>query len=192
MISKELKFKIFEFIIKELEGEEVTIDTGGLTRFGITFSAYKKYKTSATEEELKNIKFEDTIDFYEKEYWIKGKCDKIKYPLCFVHYDGCINAGIKASSKYLQTVLVSCGQDIKVDGIIGTKTLNALNTIEENSETLTNMYLQLRLEHYSYLAEIKKTKVVNGIVMHYKNYYLGWLNRISKVKKFIENNSISV
>ncbi|MEK6531248.1 MAG: glycosyl hydrolase 108 family protein [Deltaproteobacteria bacterium] len=67
-------------------------DPGGETKFGISKRAYPNMDMKAlTEEQAKSI--------YKRDYWLKGGCDNMEWPLCLVHFDACVNIGIAQANK---------------------------------------------------------------------------------------------
>lgn len=62
-------------------------DPGGETKYGISKRAYPHLDIKGlTEAEAKEI--------YRKDYWDKTGCGSLEWPLCFVHFDACVNLGV--------------------------------------------------------------------------------------------------
>ena len=101
-------------------------------------------------------------EFYQKEFWDKMKLDLVTSEhkqlelMCFA-----INVGIIPAVKVLQETL-----NIKIDGIIGNQTINALNAF---NEALFDKIFDLEeKEYYDELVENKP---------RFKIYQNGWKNR---------------
>lgn len=69
-------------------------DKGGETNFGIS-------KRSYPNEDIKGLTKERAKEIYREDYWLKGGCDKLAWPLCLVHFDACVNAGLGNARRFL-------------------------------------------------------------------------------------------
>lgn len=150
----------------------------GLTYFGIYETAHPNWKGWAIIkrylENTPNIKECSRIlanvsdlnkmveDFYKKEFWDKMKLDLVKLEhkqlelMCFS-----INVGVIPAIKVLQELL-----NVKIDGIIGNQTINALNSYDEN--LFDKLFDKAEKEYYDELVENKP---------RFKIYQNGWNNR---------------
>ncbi|PAF44170.1 glycosyl hydrolase 108 family protein [Helicobacter sp. 11S02629-2] len=109
---------------------------------------------------LKNDKdFQDSInDFYKSNYWEKIKGDDIKsQDLANQLFDMAVNMGVSRSVKLAQSYL-----KVKEDGILGDKTLQALNNID--AEVLNLWLVDARKDYYERLARARPalSKFLNG------------------------------
>ena len=105
-------------------------DPGGETKFGISKRAYPGLDIkSLTEDQAKAI--------YRRDYWDKGGCGALEWPLCLVHFDSCVNLGI------------SMATEIKAKAFTGTTP----------SKSNWTDYLFLRIEHYN---NLKKPEFLRG------------------------------
>jgi len=130
-------------------------DPGGETKYGISKRAFP-------DLDIKNLTIEDAKEIYFKHYYLKGKCDKLPFPLNVVHFDTCVNCGILRASKMLQKAINNLGYKIKIDGIIGPITLSKIELISPNILSLE--YIKERVKYYSHLNKLDKFKD-------------GWINR---------------
>ncbi len=104
---------------------------------------------------------EQALDIYKRDYWIAAACPRLPAPLALPHYDCSVNQGRGRSSRILQK---SVG--VKVDGIIGRKTLAAVDRKWARDPTwLLAEYCARRAVHYSSLSQIIR-------------YGLGWFRRL--------------
>ena len=67
-------------------------DPGGETKYGISKRAYPMLN-------IKDLSVEDAKLIYRKEYWDRAGCGALDWPLCFVHFDACVNLGISPSTE---------------------------------------------------------------------------------------------
>lgn len=124
-------------------------DEGGETIFGIArnmnprlklwkiIDTYKKGYSNFSKVNYKelerlclgNAEFKKEMqEFYKKEFWDKIKGDRIECQhLANALYDFAVNSGVNRAVKSLQEIL-----NVKVDGSLGEKTLEAINKSEKN------------------------------------------------------------
>ena len=55
-------------------------DPGGETRYGISKRAYP-------DLDIKNLTISQATEIYKKDYWVKGKCDKVPPKLRLIYFD---------------------------------------------------------------------------------------------------------
>ena len=98
-------------------------DRGGKTNKGILQREYDLYRDNRQEDRrpVKEISDEEVEDIYYNDYWVRGKCFKMPWPLCVVHFDGCVNTGVGQAAKFLQRAVGT-----KDDGAVGAKTILAM------------------------------------------------------------------
>lgn len=152
-------------------------DKGGPTNNGITQKAYDQYcvETYDIKRPVRDIIYPEVKEIYYFDYWIAGKCDKIKHPKAVVlHFDSCVNHGISRAAKFLQESV-----DVKVDGVIGKMTLEAVNKYKEKG--LIYRYFEIREEFYHRLTEKKPSQKV---------FLKGWLNRLENLKVILDKMEV--
>lgn len=88
-------------------------DRGGLTKYGISQTAYPDLDIEALTEA-------DARLIYERDYWLPCRCADLPVGVDQVVLDGAVLMGIKAVSKQLQRAL-----GVRMDGHIGPKTIAA-------------------------------------------------------------------
>jgi len=116
-----------------------------------------------------------TQDFYKKNFWDVCKLDEANSQYVAENvFDCAVNCGTKTGAKFLQkavnAVLGWC--ELKVDSIIGPRTLKAVNVMDEDK--IINKYLDLRLEYYRAIVERDHSQLV---------FYNGWTKRVEKMRK---------
>ena len=175
----------FYFVLKregalaDLEG-----DRGGITKWGISqrflkmllpekLQKYGVVGDPKDPETIKNLTQQIAMDIYQGEFWYPGACDKIVDNLVADYYlDMLINMGQKEAVRCLQMATHPFGDNygkIVLDGIIGKKTLDAVNRTGEKimpalMTARANYYWQLLLK----FPELSK-------------FLKGWLNRTYQI-----------
>ena len=142
-------------------------DKGGCTMMGVTIATYRKYygkdKTCA---DLKKITDDEWLEIFKKGYWEPWKADQIKnQSIAQLVVDCGWGSGPKTAIKKVQAAL-GC----KADGIVGPKTLAALNAYPS-----VGVFRKLWSMRYSWLHQIAS-------VGNNKKYLRGWLNRLNDIK----------
>lgn len=92
-------------------------DPGGQTRYGITKQVAEANGYSGDMRELPKSK---AIDIYKSQYWAPIKAAQLPAHIRFHVFDAAVNSGPMQAVRWLQE---AC--DVKTDGIIGPKTLEA-------------------------------------------------------------------
>jgi lysozyme family protein len=156
-----------EFVVTE----NVRGDRGGKTRYGID-------QRSHPDACIDSLTLEQAKEIYRTEYWLKGKCDQMPWPVCLVHLDGCVNTGVGQAAKHLQRAI---GAD--ADGAVGPKTLALLKKAcdESSPVEVANKIAKSKEAFYRHLAEQNEGD---------KEFLEGWLNRLSDVKKTINEPTV--
>ena len=101
-------------------------DPGGETKYGIS-------KRSYPDINIKSLTKQQAKEIYRKDWWEKYKYDKMA-TMCDGDYSEVairifilsVNIGPKSAHKCLQRALVSCGEELDIDGIIGGHTKQLL------------------------------------------------------------------
>lgn len=141
-------------------------DPGGATNKGITFGTFESNASlldlEPTLDNLKGLTDEQAGLIYEKRYWNKIKGSDIKdEQVAHQYVDFFINAGNNAVAV-MQEVLGEMGENVPVDGKMGERTLESINSVDP--EELFNAFKDKRIEYYENLADKKPTlkKFLNG------------------------------
>ena len=137
-------------------------DSGGETKWGITLATARSYGYN-----VRTLTPEQAIDIYERGFWQKMELDgvaSLSAALAEELFDSGVNVGTTTAVKWLQralNVLNNNGThwpDLKVDGEIGNRTLEALDAFfrrrgSRADNVLLNMLNGLQAEYYLALAE---------------------------------------
>lgn len=151
-------------------------DKGGETKYGITKVFYDTYKAKVPDisPTISGLTTNDAIALY-KAQWDKYKLGRIRDKrVAFTLHDYMINSDAKGVIERLQEYLNTNGANLKPDGIVGDKTLNAIN--QSNPHDICKFLLSDRKEHY--LDQAKKNKTQTGFIN-------GWINRINDISEII-------
>jgi lysozyme family protein len=142
-------------------------DKGGCTMMGVTIKVYQKYfGKDKTCEDLKNITDEEWLEIFKDGYWKPWKADEIKnQSIAQLCVDMGWGSGPKTAIKKVQECL-GC----KPDGIVGPKTLAALN-----ANPSSGVFRRLWVMRYQWLIEISKKG-------NNKKFLRGWHNRLNDIK----------
>ena len=169
------RFKKFLDYIFEVEGGYTNDenDRGGATNFGITHDDAKKYLGYTGD--MRNFKKSDAEKIYEKVYYRGNHIDKITDDrVALSIFDWAVNSGGKGIKK-AQIVANKFGASLIVDGIIGNKTLEAINAIDPGA--FLKEYHEMQRNFYKNLAARDSSQ---------EEFLKGWLNRVEIKEKYIE------
>ena len=161
-------------------------DPGGATNKGISWSVWQStsQKILNLEPTLQNL--QDLTDLQAKEiyrslYWEPIHADEIiDGDLRYFLFDFYVNAGGNAV-KVLQRTINQNGGSVVVDGVIGAKTVEAINSI--NFIILYNSFKENRQLYYNKLAS-NNSKLAT--------FLKGWTNRVNKFISKTELNNKNV
>jgi len=137
----------------------------------------------------KQKKVDALVDkFYYNRYWLNAECDRMPFPLSMVLFDTAVNCGIKQSLKWLQRAFnIAIAADnqtgaIKVDGIYGPITHNAIRQVDQTE--LTAHVLLLRCGHYTCLADQDwGEKFLHGWMKRVINLQITAVKELKKLNK---------
>nr|DAO06529.1 MAG TPA: Lysozyme [Caudoviricetes sp.] len=168
------KVEILAPYIKKWEGGFVNdpADRGGATNKGITiatFEAYCKAKSlpRPNVERLKRMTDGEWLDILKTMFWDRWQADKIKsQKLANILVDWVWGSGVYGI-KIPQRIL-----GVKQDGIVGNKTLEALNA--QDPDKLFQVIYEARKK---YLNDITISRPAN------KRFLRGWLNRLEDIRR---------
>lgn len=159
-------------IIKRWEGGYVNhpLDKGGCTNSGVTISAYRyAFGKSKTCEDLKNMKDEEWEYIFKTNYWNRWCADQINsQAIANICVDYVWASGVYGI-KYVQQIL-----GVVVDGIVGQKTLAALNGYKNQKQLFEKIWAR-RKKHFDDIVKRNPSQKV---------FLKGWYNRLNSFKWF--------
>jgi lysozyme family protein len=136
-------------------------DRGGETKYGVAQKAN-------TDVNVNALNLDGAMQVYFTNYWMRGKCDALPYPLALIHFDGCVNHGIGRANKFLQRSVGAVE-----DGQIGPNTLRAI--ANGNQRDMITKISQYRSAFYNSIVERDPSQ---------KMFLVGWTRRINEVTDF--------
>lgn len=141
------------------------VDRGGTTNFGITLKTLSEYLGHpATVQELKDMSMFTVHDVYRVLFWNRLKLDEISdYTLCEFIMNQAVHRGVVSFVVDLQKLL-----GVQVDGIMGPKTIQALNVLYPKK--LLADLLKRSFKKYARIVEQNPSQA---------EFIVGWINRIN-------------
>ncbi len=165
----------FNFVL-DTETREYTNDprdSGGPTKFGVTLRAYASFVGwQVTPEEIRNLTEDQAKAFYFRRYWHPLRCDRItRLTVAICLFDSGVLYGVGTATLMAQETAVLCGGPVlKFDGVIGDKSIAAINSIEEEL-FIETFYRQLILRIDLVVSKYPKNAVFRD----------GWTNRAKRL-----------
>ena len=151
--------KVIEIVLKNEGGfkNEPDKDKGDPTNMGISWPTWKKYAKldlgiEPTFKNLKNLTKESASIIYYRRYWLNKKFDLFKNQnLAAMIFDWTVTSGgaVREIQKLLKT---EYEKDISIDGMIGAKTIDVINEIEQ-TDKLYSLVIKKRVSYYKKGAE---------------------------------------
>ena len=167
--------RIFDYLIKVEGGySNDKNDKGGKTKYGIIEEearefGYKGDMQDLTKDFAKNI--------YLKKYYLGNKLDKVandKVALSIC--DWAVNSGKNGIKNAQIAINQLTNANLDIDGIIGNKTLEALNAADPGK--FLEVYHNLQRIYYKGKVEADKTQ---------ERFLTGWLNRVQRKEEYLKD-----
>lgn len=147
-------------------------DLGGLTVVGVTFVTYKQYcrrkgYPAPTTHRFLALEYVQWLDILKTMYWDRWKADQISCQAVanilvdWVWASGAY--GIKIPQRLL---------GVKVDGIVGNKTLSTVNRFADQRK----LFEMIKRERIDFIDRICKSRPEN------RKFKGGWLNRLNDLR----------
>jgi lysozyme family protein len=157
--------KAIEFVLKHEDAKlsgEITHDSGGTTRFGISQKAHPNV-------DIEKLTLIEAEEIYRNEYWRKIRGDEIRDDeVASKLLDMAVNMGSHQAVVLCQRALnvLALHQALKEDGLLGRMTLAALNAADP--QLLLVVVRSFCEEFYRHIAAVNPD---------YHKYLHGWLVR---------------
>lgn len=153
---------VFDKDIIKIEGElsNDKNDKGGLTKYGISQRSYPHL-------DIVNLTLEQALNIYENDYWDKNNLNHITSQLVANQlFLLIINTGAETAIKIIQKAVTRRGMKLKIDGVIGNITLQAINMC--NPFSLSESMRVAECEYYLAITDRDKTQI---------KFFRGWIRR---------------
>lgn len=149
------------YLIDILEGGgQLVHDSGGATHWGIS-------ERANPDVDVERLSREDAIRIYHDRYWRPCRGDDLPPAIALAYFAAFVNMKPDAATRCLQRAIGS----VKVDGLLGPKTLGAARVFTPASE-LRARFTRSCVEYYLSLTEH---------VPFYLQYRHGWIGRVARV-----------
>ena len=152
-------------------------DRGGKTNYGITEIFMEQYKNALPDGKVKPIEEltkEDACNLYFA-MWNNKRLGEVRDKnLAFVLNDYMINSNEWEVAKRVQRILNLNGENLKPDGVFGTKTLDAIHRADK--EWLIEQIIIDRYNNYRKIVANDNSQI---------NNYAGWINRLNQVAEIV-------
>ena len=167
--------KIFDYLLRVEGGySNDKHDKGGKTKYGITEEEAREFGYKGDMQDL-------TMDFakniYLKKYYLGNKLDKVandKVALSIC--DWAVNSGKNGIKNAQIAINQLTNANLDIDGIIGNKTLEALNVADP--EKFLEVYHNLQRIYY-------RSKVADDKAQ--ERFLTGWLNRVQRKEEYFKD-----
>lgn len=139
-------------------------DPGGATMKGVTQAVYDAYRVGKglAVRSVKSITNAELNAIYERQYWQAIRGDELPSGVDYCVFDYAVNSGPGRAVKDLQRAL-----GVKVDGVVGMGTMNALTAADDAK--LINEICDKRLKF------LKSLRI-------WKTFGVGWERRVKGVR----------
>ena len=170
------RFKKFLDYIFEVEGgfTDDENDRGGKTNWGITEEEAREFGYTG---DMRNLTKDFAKNIYLKKYYLGNKLDKVvndKVALSIC--DWAVNSGRNGTKNAQIAINQLTNANLDVDGIIGNKTLEALNIADP--EKFLEVYHNLQRIYYKGKVEADNTQ---------ERFLTGWLNRVQRKEEYLKD-----
>lgn len=144
------------------------LDRGGATNKGITLGTFRRfYGKDASVEQLKAITDEQWLMIFKAGYWNPWLADYIaNQSIANIVVDWAWASGTRTSIKQVQRIL-----NTAVDGIVGPKTLAAINSANPRE-----LFDRIRSARLTFVDDIVRRNPTQA------RFIRGWKNRINNIK----------
>lgn len=145
-------------------------DTGGATMYGVTQATYNSWRKALkrTQQPVKKITHDEAFNLYKAMYWDEAGCDKLPWPISYMVFDAAVNSGPSRAVKWLQEAV-----KVKQDGIIGPKTLKAIeDETAKGDGVLIYRLIDARVKFLTNLIKNKPSQIA---------FMFGWWRRTIRV-----------
>jgi lysozyme family protein len=146
-------------------------DKGGATNRGVTQGVYDAWREAKARpsQDVRLMEYAEVEDLYRERYWEPGHCGELPARLGVVHFDWCVNHGVKGALLTLQQTL-----GVTPDGAWGPKTAAAA----ASSPPAAGMRYDM-LRGQWYLKRVAEAPDQAAFLP-------GWLARVVRLDRYVE------
>lgn len=147
----------------------VKTDRGGPTKYGITHTTLAAHRgvNTVTADQVKALTLAEAEAIYRKSYWTQSGGDVLPVGLDYAAFDFGVNSGPARAVRVLQQTV-----GVAADGIIGPRTLAAVNSYAGGIVKLIRDYCAARMRYLRSLTNPQTGFPKNG---------RGWTIRVTGV-----------
>lgn len=175
MCMKDFKNALAFVMMHEGNYSNHPLDTGGPTNYGISTSFLRAHGINKKANE---ITYNEAQKLYEMYFWNPFRMSRFndKGIQTFI-FDSAVNCGVGKATEFLQTA-VNYLIPIAIDGIIGDKTVKAVNDLCSSIDRrfLIDLLIITRAVHYLNIIKVNSSQ---------RAFLRGWINRLIDLKKQI-------
>lgn len=165
-------------------------DRGGITAYGVCIEFLKDVAAKAsgklflqeinvelpvTRDTIRRLTKAQAEAIFKHEFWEKLGLDRLPYRQALLMYDAAVNHGLKWGVRLSQrgyNRAVSLGASLAEDGLIGPKTIAAL---QNDTDKLVKSIVQRRRDYFQSIVAFNSSQKV---------FLKGWLNRANAIEKY--------
>lgn len=149
-------------------------DKGGATKYGISMNFYKQnIDRYADESDIQALTREDAENIYREWFWYPSGVEALdSKDLANRVFALVVNAGIKPAVRVLQKAINQSGYKLDVDGVLGPKTSNAANSIDERQ-----LLPDFRLAALGFYLELLGLEIGRVRRTQFDKFADGWIRR---------------
>lgn len=148
-------------------------DRGGATKYGISQRFLNGIRYHKKAHELTK---EDAVELYYQHFWLKCNCELLHPGVALMLFDFGVHSGVAGACKELQRVLsYETEINLAIDGIIGNKTIKALNTVIQKTGGYEAVVQGLSTKRGLLFFNIIDTRDRQS------KYFRGWFKRLWRI-----------
>jgi len=177
-VTSDERFRAAVEVVLAHEGglSEHPNDPGGVTHWGISLAWLRRLGLAEGDidgdgdvdaDDVRALSRERAIELYRKHWWDRLRLAEVQdLGVATKIFDLAVNTGSGTAVRLLQQALRVAGEDVAVDGILGSQTLGAVNRV--NPALLLELYRVQAARYYHQLVDRRPELVV---------FERGWLRR---------------
>ena len=153
-------------------------DPGGPTKFGITLMALQSFLgRPCTALDVENLSEDLAKQIHAQKYWAPLLCDSISNAgVATCLFDTGVLYGVGSTAMIAQKAAMNCGAQIKIDGIFGEESVNAVNAL--NQKDFIQSFYNLILARIEAVISAKPDE---------EKYRRGWEARAQRLLTLSDN-----